>query len=383
MFAGSPFVAVVTLRYANALAAPTTADRTNIYIFLHALTILHLFYSPTNTSKMPSDACFTIKEVPGKGLGAFATRDVEPGDFILAEKPLLQIQNAHYLAEDVEAEFNKLTEEKKAVYMSLASAHGQDPSKYPTATSSEVTDKRERRRIHEQHEARIGEDKTVFSICMTNAMQVEEGAGIFEIASRFNHACVPNACFCWDEEKKVETIYAVHDIAQGEVRDFRTLFLGCANTRQEITLCYCDPFYDISMRKWELMHYGFECQCKACKNPDDPESFAHASRERRWKMRNLDAALRIAVSASEQLQVRLDLVGTMKAEGMCTPYMDFLYLEIARICAQGEDYVTAAKAAKKAQETYSICVGAENHRALKAGKSVRAFERQIPGGLKK
>ena len=169
------------------------------------------------TSKVPKGSCFTIKNVPGKGLGVFATRDIKSGELILAEKPLLQIHTAHYLAEDVEAEFEKLSEEKKESYMSLASAHGQDPSKYPSSTHSDVTDKRERRRIREQHETRTNDEKTVFSVCLTNAMQVEAGAGIFELASRFNHACVPSACFSWDEGRKVETIYAVQPIKDGEV----------------------------------------------------------------------------------------------------------------------------------------------------------------------
>lgn len=153
--------------------------------------------------------------------------------------------------------------------------------------------------------------------------------------------------------------------------------------RQEITLCYCDPFYDISMRKWELMHYGFECQCKACKNPDDPTSFAHTSRERRWKLRSLDSQIRLARDDAEKLEVRLEMVGAMKEEGLCAPMMAFLYMEIAQICAGGGDFVMAAKAARKALETYSTCVGGENERSREAAKSVRAFERQIPSKLSK
>jgi hypothetical protein len=173
-------------------------------------------------SRIPSGSCFTIKDVLGKGLGAFATRNIAKGELILAEKPLLQIRLAHYIAEDVEAAFNQLPKDKQDTYMSLASAHGQDPSKYPSSTSSEVTDKRERKRIREQHEARTGDEKTVLSVCITNAMQVEDGAGIFEISSRFNHECVPGACFSWDEERKIETIHAVRDISEGEVSDTKS-----------------------------------------------------------------------------------------------------------------------------------------------------------------
>jgi hypothetical protein len=167
-------------------------------------------------SKIPTGSPFAIKEVPGKGLGAFAIRNVKKGQLVLKEKPLMRIDMARYIEADVEAVFAKLSEEQKAAYMSLASAHGQDPAKYPKSTSPFV-ERHERTRIREQHDARTGHEKTVLSVCITNAMQVEDGVGIFEVASRFNHECVPNACFSWDEQRQVETIYAVQDIPAGQV----------------------------------------------------------------------------------------------------------------------------------------------------------------------
>jgi hypothetical protein len=168
-------------------------------------------------AKVPSGSPFTIKEAAGKGLGAFAKRSIAKGELILAEKPLLRIRQAHYLAEDVEAEYDKLAEDQKKAYMSLASAHGQDPSRYPSAPAAHV-EKREKKRIREQHEARTAGEKSVLSVCMTNAMEAEGGGAIFEVASRFNHECVPSAYFAWNERKEVETIYAVRDIAEGEVK---------------------------------------------------------------------------------------------------------------------------------------------------------------------
>ena len=41
------------------------------------------------SSKRPSaGAAFTVRNVPGKGMGMFAARDIEPGERIIAEKPL-------------------------------------------------------------------------------------------------------------------------------------------------------------------------------------------------------------------------------------------------------------------------------------------------------
>ena len=151
------------------------------------------------------------------------------------------------------------------------------------------------------------------------------------------------------------------------------------DVKQEITLCYCDPLYDISMRGWELMHYGFECQCNACTDLDNPHSFGAASRERRWKMRELDMKLRMAVmKETEKLGIRLELVGLLKEEGLCNVLMASTYLDIARGCEQGGDVIMAVKAAKKALEIFTICCGADHELSENAAKSVRAFEKQLP-----
>jgi hypothetical protein len=168
-------------------------------------------------AKIPAGSNFTINEVPGKGLGAVTTRNVKAGELILAEKPLMRIGKERYLAADVQAAFDELDDGQKKAYMSLASAHGQDPARYPRSTGPWV-EKHEKSRIREQHDARTGREKTVLSVCITNAMQIGDGAGVFEVASRFNHECVPNACFSWDEKRQMETIYAVKDIPGGAVR---------------------------------------------------------------------------------------------------------------------------------------------------------------------
>lgn len=137
------------------------------------------------------------------------------------------------------------------------------------------------------------------------------------------------------------------------------------------------------MRTWELKHYGFKCICKACLNPDDPKSFAHASRERRWKLRELELSLGMTTNDDERLRIRLDMAGTMKAEGLCCPIMAHMYLEIARICERKNDLVTAVKAARKALETSVICMGVASEKSVDIAKSVRAFERQLPKGVMK
>jgi len=147
--------------------------------------------------------------------------------------------------------------------------------------------------IEEQHNARISPHPTLLSIVQTNAMQISPhhqhspttsfpastnggGAGVFQIASRFNHSCVPNAHFSWNERlgggEGRMTVHVVKDVKEGE----------------EITLSYCDPYYDPALRGWELQHYGFVCDCAACGDSGVEESFAAGSLQRRARLREIE-----------------------------------------------------------------------------------------------
>lgn len=69
----------------------------------------------------------------------------------------------------------------------------------------------------------------------------------------------------------------MHDIAAGE----------------EITISYCDMSHDKTLRSWELKHYGFDCDCRACVEDEDDEStFAYQSAGRRFRLQELDRETR-------------------------------------------------------------------------------------------
>jgi hypothetical protein len=76
-----------------------------------------------------TNSLFEIRSTPNKGYSIFAKSSITKGTLILAEKPLLRITKAHYLAEHVAQAVEKLSEEDKKKYWGLASAHGQDGSK--------------------------------------------------------------------------------------------------------------------------------------------------------------------------------------------------------------------------------------------------------------
>lgn len=182
---------------------------------------------------------FEIKQADPKGLGAYATSSIKPGTLLLAEPPLLRVNTDYYFKSDIEALFAALPTSKQEIYFSLSSAHGQPLDWYPSKIHPAVSEE-ERKRIKEQHAARTGKEKSVLSVFMTNAMDTGEGAAVFERASRFNHCCVPNACFAWNEKLGVETIYAIKDIKLGEVSQALRSLLDCDPSMSSSLDSCCD-----------------------------------------------------------------------------------------------------------------------------------------------
>jgi hypothetical protein len=195
---------------------------------------------------------------------------------MLEDDPLLVVPIAHYLQHDIQTAFDKLSAAEKELYFTLHSGHGQDPKIWPSRIHESVS-AHDRQRIQEQHAARTGKEPSLISIFQTNCMEMDKGAAIFPKAARFNHSCNPNACFSWNSAIGKETIHAMNDIQPGE----------------EITLSYCDMIHDKVLRSWELKHYGFVCNCRACaENEDDESTFAYQSGVRRFRLQELERETR-------------------------------------------------------------------------------------------
>ena len=62
---------------------------------------------------------FEIKESPGKGLGMFATREIQPGELIILEKPLVTF-DSYSVAESI---IEKLSSEDRQILNALEDCH--------------------------------------------------------------------------------------------------------------------------------------------------------------------------------------------------------------------------------------------------------------------
>ena len=178
--------------------------------------------------------CFGIGQTSASGLGAFANRDIQCGERILAEDPLLQ-----WTMGDMET----TTDENPVTLLALFNAL----SPVDRATYSGL-----------YHDPMHGAVRSVYGVWLSNSYPVGTGQeaqdadswrarAIFADASRFNHACSPNAHVSWNPRISKRTIHALQPIAKGV----------------ELTVSYLTNASGM-LRDDRCEQLGFSCVCVPC-----------------------------------------------------------------------------------------------------------------------
>lgn len=192
---------------------------------------------------------FIVKQVPGKGSGAFAARDFAAGELLFIEQPLVTwpadaaIMTKENLQSTLDAELRRLGPQKRARFESLsqASIHGLDTA--PTV-------------------------KTARGIWLTNALPSDDGGGtsVYADACRLNHSCAPNVHHSLQRHDRAQHLRIVTKVKQGE----------------ELFLSYIEGGeMSCAQRKEHLGRvFGFQCACCMCALEGD-ELVASDARRRR------------------------------------------------------------------------------------------------------
>ena len=176
---------------------------------------------------------YTIAPSPGKGLGAFAAYDLEPGDVILREEPVILIEppplrqgmgyNVREVGQRVQSAFNLLPEESQMDILSLSS--------YSSAA--------------EKNSLNYDPLNAIFR---SNAYVSGDRIGLFPKIARINHSCRPNTSYFWDAKQNRRIVYATRKIQCGE----------------ELSVSYISLLLTHEDRQKRLNKYGFQCACEAC-----------------------------------------------------------------------------------------------------------------------
>ena len=182
------------------------------------------------TCQCPADT-YVVKSSVGKGLGVFALHDLDIGDIVMRETPILKIDPPNYVKGTgypmkevtrlVRKEFESLSPDAQAEVMSL--------TYYATATEEATMEK-------------LG------IIFRTNAYNTDDQIGLFPRIARINHSCRPNTSYYWSKKLNKRVVYASRKIKKGE--EFFVSYIGLLSTHEE--------------RQKRLDRYGFKCTCEAC-----------------------------------------------------------------------------------------------------------------------
>ncbi|KAK4157777.1 hypothetical protein C8A00DRAFT_29314 [Chaetomidium leptoderma] len=171
--------------------------------------------SPASTRRRLArfEEFFTIRRSALGGLGAFAARELKRGQTILVESPLLRTTHFQILPD-----YYNLSKAAKKAYLSLHGAENGDPF------------------------SRVERIKTL------NSFAVPGGIAIFEIASRFNHACpsAQNVQYVFDNERGVLSLTICQDVVPAGA---------------ELAISYGTSTVDL------YSTYGFKCVCGGCDPP--------------------------------------------------------------------------------------------------------------------
>lgn len=211
----------IFLSYLNILVVGATSNQCT-----------NAFQQPQHGACWGSPTPYTVKPSNGKGLGMFAAQELEVGDIVLQEVPVLKIvppktvRGAGYPQEAITAlvalEFKTLTPAEQHEVMTLT-YHVESPEEEATADKLGV-------------------------IFRTNAYTSGDEVGLFPKIARINHSCRPNLSYYWSTKLNKRIVYATRPINKGE--EFFVSYIPLLLTRND--------------RQQRLNRYGFTCTCEAC-----------------------------------------------------------------------------------------------------------------------
>lgn len=147
-------------------------------------------------SELAAMKLFEVKEVPGKGLGVIASKDIPEGARILIETTLFTLPGSlgtcslAAVEEMFLEKVKRLSPDQQRAFLSLRNSH------------------------HQEFGPLLG-------IVQTNMLPIEPAAGddgnrgVFRLASRFNHSCHPNSQYTWNHNLEALTVHALCNIEAG------------------------------------------------------------------------------------------------------------------------------------------------------------------------
>lgn len=268
---------------------------------------------------------YAVRPSRGKGLGVFAAHDLDVGDIIMREAPIIKIslpklsRGSPYpmaaVSKLVQDEFELLSSNAQGEVMALT--HYTDP-------------------------ARSAQPDILGTIFRTNAYNTGDKVALFPRIARINHSCRPNSGYYWSEKLNRRIVFVTRKVKAGE----------------EFFVSYISLLLSQEDRQKQLDRYGFKCQCEAC---TQERAAREASDHRRATIKrafaNFEYQLDLAPPASDAergyarkgAEASAQLAQLVQAEGLADYYAK-AYRIAAISHARLEDWEAAAVWANKGFE---------------------------------
>ncbi|KAF2193110.1 TPR domain protein [Zopfia rhizophila CBS 207.26] len=277
----------------------------------------------------------SVQKTPSKGLGIFAEENIPRGTRVIAEPLLLSLDGGSEDPNNILRAFEKLSNKEKELYLQF---HG---------FSCQLRKKGVERYIGKTWSRLSSLQKKVISIYDANGFDV----GVFYLASRINHSCIPNIHYEFNESLQKGTYHAVRDIEKGEEL-YLSYINGGNRTREQ--------------RQPKLDQWGFKCNCPAC---EDSEG-GRMRDKRRKEMFELDQKLAMQsqygteMNSMEALKTATKLASIQLAEGLLNRELRVSYHDAAKYSLELRNVKMALLWAEKELEHERICLG-EDHPVYK------------------
>ncbi|KAL8658828.1 MAG: hypothetical protein Q9226_000761 [Calogaya cf. arnoldii] len=301
---------------------------------------------------------YEVKATGSKGLGVFAIRDIPRGTRIMAERPLLLCNNGF---SEVLIAFCKISVEDQRKFLALSDHKTEDwKARYK---------RKVQRKIRGSHESdpdvaalTVEQQVNILEIFFTNCFGAGENPTdvVCDDACRINHSCLPNVYHRWNEQLGRLTIHANWDIPAGK----------------EIVTTYIEICRDRAQRQFDLLPWGFQCDCQAC---DGSTEFGQASDRRRKRLRELEHnnTLETRFESRDLWQFVIECMDLLREEEVEDREMKRNYATAAELHEKLGNLEKAYEWQEKVVEQIATCAGTDHDRYHEAQAKLQDLRRQL------